>query len=97
MCADVCFSFAEYFDFQQQTQFNHNHVHEFAPKICVVGVGGAGGNAVNNMIARGLAGVDFLICNTDAQHLTTSLADNKLQLGKGVTQGLGCGANPNAG
>ncbi|KDO23098.1 cell division protein FtsZ [Saprolegnia parasitica CBS 223.65] len=69
----------------------------FAPKIVVVGVGGAGGNAVNNMIARGLKGVDFLVCNTDAQHLKTTLTDNRVQMGSELTGGLGCGANPEAG
>lgn len=70
---------------------------EFAPKICVIGVGGAGGNAVNNMIMRGLSGVEFLVCNTDAQHLATTLTDNRLQIGRDITQGLGCGANPDVG
>jgi len=74
-----------------------SELREFAPKISVIGVGGAGGNAVNNMIARGLAGVDFAVCNTDAQHLATCLTDNCVQLGVGVTDGLGCGANPDAG
>ena len=60
---------------------------EFAPKICVIGVGGAGGNAVNNMIMRGLSGVDFLVANTDAQHLATTLTDNRLQIGRDITQG----------
>lgn len=73
------------------------HFHEFSPKICVIGVGGAGGNAVNNMIARGLRGVEFLVANTDAQHLATCLTDNCIQLGRNTTQGLGCGANPDAG
>jgi len=73
------------------------HLHEFAPRIVVCGVGGAGGNAVNNMIARGLAGVDFLALNTDAQHLSTTLTDNRLQIGTSLTSGLGCGANPDAG
>ncbi|GMI10786.1 hypothetical protein TrRE_jg3081 [Triparma retinervis] len=73
------------------------HFNEFAPRICVIGVGGAGGNAVNNMIARNLSGVDFLAINTDAQHLSTTLTDNRLQIGRGVTAGLGCGANPDAG
>lgn len=71
--------------------------HEFAPRICVVGVGGAGGNAVNNMIASNLTGVDFLAINTDAQHLSKTLTDNRLQIGVGLTGGLGCGANPDAG
>jgi cell division protein FtsZ len=72
-------------------------LHEFAPKIVVVGVGGAGGNALNNMIAKELQGVDFLALNTDAQHLSLTLTDNRLQLGLELTQGLGCGANPDAG
>lgn len=75
----------------------HVHLHEFAPRIVVCGVGGAGGNAVNNMIARGLSGVDFIALNTDAQHLATSLTDNRLQIGTSLTSGLGCGANPDAG
>lgn len=78
-------------------QSTHVHLHEFAPRIVVCGVGGAGGNAVNNMIARGLSGVDFLALNTDAQHLSTSLTDNRLQIGTSLTSGLGCGANPDAG
>ena len=49
------------------------------------------------MIARNLKGVEFMVCNTDAQHLSTTLTDNRLQLGKNVTEGLGCGANPDAG
>lgn len=61
--------------------------HEFAPKITVIGVGGAGGNAVNNMIVRGLTGVEFLVCNTDAQHIATTLTENRLQLGRDITQG----------
>ena len=50
-------------------------------------MGGAGGNAVNNMIMRGLSGVDFMVCNTDAQHLATTLTDNRLQIGRDITQG----------
>ena len=73
------------------------HFHEFSPKITVIGVGGAGGNAVSNMIARDLQGVDFMVCNTDAQHLSTCLTDHCVQLGRATTQGLGCGANPDAG
>jgi cell division protein FtsZ len=73
-------------------------LHEFAPKIVVVGVGGAGGNAINHMISsKELAGVDFLAVNTDAQHLSTILTSNRLQLGVELTKGLGCGANPDAG
>nr|CCA15485.1 cell division protein ftsZ putative [Albugo laibachii Nc14] len=69
----------------------------FAPRIIVVGVGGAGGNAVNNMIARGLQGVEFMVCNTDAQHLQTTLTENRVQMGPKLTGGLGCGANPELG
>ncbi len=72
-------------------------LHEFAPRIVVVGVGGAGGNALNNMIAKELKGVDFLAVNTDAQHLSSTLTDQRLQLGLELTKGLGCGANPDAG
>lgn len=81
------------FRLAQQT----TNISEFQPRICVFGVGGGGCNAVNNMIARGLAGVHFVCANTDAQHLSTTLAENKLQLGRSTTQGLGCGANPDAG
>eukprot|EP00752_Nemacystus_decipiens_P016326 g14601.t1 len=77
--------------------FHQGNYMEFAPRITVVGCGGAGGNAVSNMIARNLKGVEFMVCNTDAQHLSTTLTDNRLQLGKSVTEGLGCGANPDAG
>jgi len=76
---------------------NVNAFQDFAPRISVIGVGGAGGNAVNNMIARNLNGCDFLAINTDAQHLSTTLTDQRLQIGREVTQGLGCGANPDAG
>jgi len=105
-------------------------LHEFAPRIVVVGVGGGGGNAINNMISKELqgtrldvvvtlatpysnmamleyrklthshlyyTGVDFLALNTDAQHLSTTLTDQRLQLGVELTRGLGCGANPDAG
>ncbi len=67
------------------------------PKITVVGVGGAGGNAVNNMIASNLEGVDFVMANTDAQALEGSLTDRIIQLGTTVTRGLGAGANPDMG
>jgi len=65
--------------------------------IKVIGVGGAGGNAVNRMIQSGLSGVDFIAANTDAQVLDQSSSPRKLQLGAGVTKGLGSGANPNVG
>jgi cell division protein FtsZ len=70
---------------------------KLSPKITVVGVGGAGGNAVNNMISSNLVGVDFVVCNTDAQALVGSLADHKIQLGVGLTEGLGAGAKPEIG
>ncbi|MDP2206746.1 MAG: cell division protein FtsZ [Alphaproteobacteria bacterium] len=67
------------------------------PKITVVGIGGAGGNAVNNMINSQLEGCEFLVCNTDAQALEGSSAPHKIQLGVNVTRGLGAGANPEIG
>ncbi len=67
------------------------------PTITVVGVGGAGGNAVNNMIASSLEGVNFVVANTDAQALDHSLTERTIQLGAGVTKGLGAGANPEVG
>lgn len=72
---------------------------ELRPRITVVGVGGAGGNAVNNMIRAKLEGVEFIIANTDAQALTQSLVteDRRLQLGLQVTQGLGAGSKPDVG
>jgi cell division protein FtsZ len=65
--------------------------------IKVVGVGGGGGNALNNMVSSGLAGVDFIAANTDAQALQYALAPIKIQLGGDVTRGLGCGADPDKG
>ncbi len=70
---------------------------EKSAKIKVIGVGGAGGNAINNMIAANLQGVKFIAANTDAQALDMSQATVKIQLGNGVTQGLGAGANPQIG
>ena len=67
------------------------------PTITVVGVGGAGGNAVNNMISAQLEGVSFVIANTDAQALDNAKTDNVIQLGTNITQGLGAGANPDVG
>lgn len=72
-------------------------VHKLSPKIIVIGVGGAGGNAVNNMIASNLEGCEFLVCNTDAQALEHSECDNRLQLGAHVTGGLGAGSKPEIG
>ena len=74
-----------------------NSTQELRPKITVVGVGGAGGNAVNNMINANLEGVDFLVANTDGQALAASLAERKIQLGRQQTQGLGAGSKPEIG
>jgi cell division protein FtsZ len=70
---------------------------EKAAKIKVIGVGGAGGNAINNMIDSGLQGVKFIAANTDSQALEISRAQVKIQLGENLTQGLGAGANPQMG
>lgn len=67
------------------------------PKIKVIGVGGGGGNAVNNMVASQLSGVNFIVANTDVQALKHSMAECKIQLGSKLTKGLGAGANPNVG
>src|SRR5262245_59516937 len=64
------------------------------PKIAVIGVGGAGGNAVNNMIASGLTGAEFMVANTDAQALAASAAEHRIQLGVTLTEGLGAGSKP---
>ena len=71
-----------------------SHIDTLRPKITVVGVGGAGGNAVNNMITSNLEGVDFVIANTDAQALESAQTDRVIQLGMTVTRGLGAGAKP---
>ena len=70
---------------------------EIKPRITVIGVGGAGGNAVNNMISAALEGVEFIVANTDSQALSQSLADRRVQLGITITQGLGAGARPEVG
>ncbi|HEY5215434.1 MAG TPA: cell division protein FtsZ, partial [Pseudolabrys sp.] len=72
-------------------------IHEMKPRITVFGVGGAGGNAVNNMITAGLQGVDFVVANTDAQALTLSKAERIIQMGTQVTEGLGAGSQPEVG
>ena len=72
-------------------------IREMKARITVFGVGGAGGNAINNMIAAGLQGVDFVVANTDAQALTKSKAQRIIQMGPRVTQGLGAGAQPEVG
>src|SRR5271154_6045954 len=70
---------------------------ELRPRITVLGVGGAGGNAVNNMIASKLEGVDFVVANTDAQALAQSKAQRRIQIGAQLTEGLGAGARPDVG
>ena len=72
-------------------------IREMKARLTVFGVGGAGGNAINNMIAAGLQGVDFVVANTDAQALTKSTAQRIIQMGPRVTQGLGAGAQPEVG
>jgi cell division protein FtsZ len=72
-------------------------VAELRPRITVLGVGGAGGNAVNNMISAKLEGVEFIVANTDAQALAQSKAQRRIQIGARVTEGLGAGARPDIG
>jgi len=72
-------------------------IRELKPRITVFGVGGAGGNAVNNMISAGLQGVDFVVANTDAQALTMSKSERIIQMGAQVTEGLGAGSQPEIG
>ncbi|WP_066512090.1 cell division protein FtsZ [Bradyrhizobium macuxiense] len=76
---------------------NITDIREMKARIVVFGVGGAGGNAVNNMIAAGLEGVDFVVANTDAQALAMSKAERLIQLGTKVTEGLGAGSNSEVG
>ncbi|KPF66615.1 cell division protein FtsZ [alpha proteobacterium AAP81b] len=78
-------------------EFERPALTELKPRITVVGVGGAGCNAVANMIAADLQGVDFIVANTDAQSLAGSRAETRLQLGMKITQGLGAGARPEIG
>ena len=72
-------------------------IRELKPRITVFGVGGAGGNAVNNMIENNLLGVDFVVANTDAQALALAKAERRIQLGLQVTEGLGAGSQPEVG
>jgi cell division protein FtsZ len=74
-----------------------NSENQLTPKITVIGVGGAGGNAVNNMIQANLEGVDFLVANTDSQALKQSLCQHTVQIGRHITQGLGAGSRPEVG
>jgi cell division protein FtsZ len=77
--------------------FIRPEVDELRPRISVIGVGGAGGNAVANMIANDVQGVDFIVANTDAQALNASPANHRIQLGPRITQGLGAGSRPEIG
>ncbi|KAG5728855.1 hypothetical protein E4T56_gene17448, partial [Termitomyces sp. T112] len=72
-------------------------VEELRPRITVIGVGGAGGNAIANMIRAEIEGVDFVVANTDAQALNNSIAEHRIQLGPDITQGLGAGSRPEVG
>lgn len=78
-------------------KMQQSDVQRLSPRIAVIGVGGAGGNAVNNMISSGLEGCEFLVCNTDAQALEHSMAEHQVQLGVTVTGGLGAGSKPEIG
>lgn len=84
-------------------EFNNNHQENLSPadllkpRITIFGVGGAGGNAINNMIRANLEGVEFVAANTDAQSISNSLAKNKIQLGLKTTRGLGAGSFPDRG
>ncbi len=73
------------------------NIEELRPRITVIGVGGAGGNAIANMINAEIEGVDFVVANTDAQSLNNSIAENRIQLGTDITKGLGAGARPEVG
>ena len=77
--------------------FIRPEVDELRPRISVIGVGGAGGNAIANMMNADVQGVDFIVANTDAQALNASTADRRIQLGLKITQGLGAGSRPEIG
>ncbi len=79
------------------TLFTFEDTSAQSAKIKVIGVGGGGGNALNNMISQNLRGVEFIVANTDAQAIERNHADSKLQLGADITRGLGAGANPQIG
>lgn len=82
---------------ERQIHLMLNDDQELKPRITVFGVGGAGGNAVNNMIDKQLEGVEFVVANTDAQALQSSKAESRIQIGPKVTEGLGAGAKPSIG
>lgn len=82
---------------QQKNRFTFDAEYSGIAKICVVGVGGGGGNAINSMVNDGLESVEFMAVNTDAQDLNNSLATHKIQAGRKLTKGLGAGARPELG
>lgn len=77
--------------------FEFDSLAEQKANLKMIGVGGAGGNAVNRMIQAGMTGVDFIVINTDAQDLDNNAAENKIQIGKNLTKGLGAGARSEIG
>ncbi len=77
--------------------FEFDSLAEQKANLKMIGVGGAGGNAVNRMIQAGMSGVDFIVINTDAQDLDNNAAENKIQIGKNLTKGLGAGAHSEIG
>src|SRR6185312_561662 len=83
--------------FIMSIDFIRPEVDELRPRISVIGVGGAGGNAIANMMNADVQGVDFIVANTDAQALNHSTADRRIQLGLKITQGLGAGSRPEIG
>ena len=84
-------------EFFPQSPKNFDNLADIKPRITVIGVGGGGGNAVNNMIESNLEGVEFIICNTDAQAMTQSRCQHRIQLGMDITKGLGAGSKPDVG
>jgi len=88
---------SDFFENPQETKSDESAEFDLRPKITVFGVGGGGGNAVNNMIRSGLEGVGFVVANTDAQALDQSLCERRIQLGLEITSGLGAGARPDVG
>ena len=77
--------------------FEFDSLAEQKANLKMIGIGGAGGNAVNRMIQAGMSGVDFIVINTDAQDLDNNAAENKIQIGKNLTKGLGAGARSEIG
>ena len=74
-----------------------NNINDAKPRISVIGIGGAGGNAVNTMINSNVENIEFIVANTDGQALSNSLTKRQIQLGKNVTSGLGAGSNAETG